>query len=160
MIGPEQPIGHFVSGTYLLFLYLFTCCCVAWLWEKHPGSLPGTQIKRASFEASAVVLATREMFARVCSRKMMGPSHAYDFLATTKVRIQLWSSLNRCLGQSSQRGTTDGAKGIRTHQSSPPSTGCPLWLRVVQQMAKLNQHPPAYHPVDAHDDFQWYDSSF
>ncbi len=47
-----------------------------------------------------------------------------------------------------------------TSPAHHPSTWCPLWLRVVQQMAKLNQHPLAYHPVDAHDDFQRYDSSF
>ncbi len=76
------------------FLYLFTCCSVVWLWEKHPGPVQGTQTKWASFEASAVgeasavALATREMFARVCSRKIIGTSHASDFVATTKVRIQ------------------------------------------------------------------------
>jgi len=38
-------------------------------------------------------------------------------------------------------------------------TWCPLWLCVVQQMAKLNQHPPAYHSLVAHYDFDWYYSS-
>ncbi len=243
------------------------------------------------------------MFAPVCSRKMMGPSHASDFLPTTKVHIQLWSSLNRLpgpvepetvqqmaqraweptspahhpLGRSEPAATNalvedeavatilgmnqkyilpaqnygffhffsakkfsflptspllftsppsylpldfelspelspklesrwNGSKAsalearagvgveparweLEREQSrawsgptnldmllfywqdgqlvhwwllvhSGPSIWCPLWLRVVQQMAKLNQHPPAYHPVDAHDDFQCYDSSF
>jgi hypothetical protein len=54
--------------------FFFTCCSVVWFWEKHPGPGPGTQTKWASVEASAVVLATRQMFARVCSRKMMGHS--------------------------------------------------------------------------------------
>ncbi len=126
-----------------------------WLWEKHPGPVPGTQTKWASFEASAIVLATREMFPRVCSRKIMDRSHASDLLGTTKVRIPLWSSLNRCLAQSIQRGYNWCGKAHKHHQSSPPSTGCPLWLRVVQQVGKLNQHAPAYHPLDTHDDFQW-----
>ncbi len=123
---PEQSIGHFISGTYLLFLYLFTWCCVVWLWEKHPGSVPGTQTKCASFQASAVVLATREMFTRVCSRKMMGPSHASDFLATTKVRIQLWSSLNRCLGQSIQRGYNRWGKGHKHPPVQPTIHWIPM----------------------------------
>jgi hypothetical protein len=154
----EQSIGHFNSGTYQLVFYLITCCCVVWLWQKHPGSVPGTQTKWASFEASAVGLATREMFAHVCSRKIIGPSHAWGFLAETKVRIQLWSSLNRCPGQSIQRGYNRWGKGHKhppvqptihsmlimtpcgttAGQTQPgptsiPSTGCPWPLSVVRQ---------------------------
>jgi len=97
-----------------------------WLWEKHPGPVSGTQTKWATVEASAVVLATREMFARVCSRKMMGRSHASYFLATRKVRIQLWSFLNRTACHRSREGTTDGQMGTSSHQCRPPSTGFQL----------------------------------
>ncbi len=76
-----------------------------WLWQKHPGLVPGTQTNWASFEASVLANLPPGKCLRVfCSTKIMGTSHASDFLATTKVRIQLWSSLNRCLGQSIQRG--------------------------------------------------------
>jgi hypothetical protein len=112
-----------VSPTY----YSCTCLRAAVLWEKHPGSLPGTQTKRASFEASAIVLATREMFAHVCSRKIIGPSHASDFLATTKLHIQLWSSLNRCLGQSSQRGYNRWGKGHK----NPPAQPTIHWMPIM-----------------------------
>ncbi len=117
------------------FLYLFTCCCVVCLWEKHPGPVPATQTKWAKFEASAVgdtsavVLATREMFAHVCSRKIIGLSHASDFVATTKVRIQLRSPLNRCLGQSIQRGYNRWAKGHKhppVGQSELTATNAPV----------------------------------
>ncbi len=73
------------------------------------------------------------MFARVCSRKMMGPSHASDFLATTKVHIQLWSSLNRCLGQSSQRGYNRWRKG---HENPP--------VQPTIHLARVNQQPPMH----------------
>jgi hypothetical protein len=134
---PEQSIGHFIRGTYLRFLYLFTCCCVVWLWEKHPGPVPGTQTKWANFEASAVgetsavVLTTREMFARVCSRKIIGLSHAADFVATTKVRIQLRSSLNRCLGQSIQRGYNRWVKGHK----HPPVQPTIHWVPIITPCA-------------------------
>ncbi len=76
-----------------------------WLWQKHPGLVPGTQTNWASFEASVLANLPPGKCLRVfCGTKIMGTSHASDFLATTKVRIQLWSSLNRCLGQSIQRG--------------------------------------------------------
>jgi len=35
----------------------------------------------------------------------MGTGHASDFRAMTKVRIQLWSSLNRCWASRSREGT-------------------------------------------------------
>ncbi len=114
--------------------------------------------KCSSRRVQYLVLATREMFARVCSRKMMGPSHASDFLATTKVRIQLWSFLNRCMGQSSQRGYNRWGKGHKNPPVQPtihwmpimtpcgttdgqtqpaptsvPSSGCPWWLSVLWQ---------------------------
>jgi hypothetical protein len=73
------------------------------------------------------------MFARVCSRKMMGPSHASEFLATTKVCIQLWSSLNRCLGQLSQRGYNRWPKG---HENPP--------VQPTIHLAGVKQQPPMH----------------
>ncbi len=129
VLNNPYDIGHLPTILVLVYVY-----CVVWLWVLYPAHKPrGRVLRQVQQQTSAVVLATTEMFARVCSRKMMGPSHASDFLATTKVRIQLWSSLNRCLGQSSQRGYNTWCKG---HENPP-----------VQ---------PTIHPLDAHYDSVWY----
>jgi hypothetical protein len=62
---PEQCIGYLFSGTYLLFLYLFPCCCVVGLWQKHPDPVPARQTKWASSEASTVAHLPREKCLRV-----------------------------------------------------------------------------------------------
>jgi len=58
----------------------------------------------------------------------MGPSYAPHFLATTKVRIQLWSFLNRF-----RTGPVDPERVLQqmgpsepAPTSAPCSTGCPL----------------------------------
>jgi len=62
------------------------------------------------------------MFERVCSRKMMGPSHASEFQQKSVFNYgALWTG---AWASWAREGTTDGPKGMRTHQSNPPST----WL--------------------------------
>jgi len=130
-----------------------------WVWEKHPGSLPGTQTKRASFEASAVVdecsstedFHLKQLFLLSCKlqnfwaltfqsviigmmrclrlfvagRWWVPVMHQTFYLQQKSIFnygapwIGAWASRAR-------DGTTDGAKGMRTHQSSPPSTW-PEW---------------------------------
>ncbi len=82
------------------------------------------QTKWASIEASSVVLATREMFARVCSRKMMGPSHASSTL----------SSYN---------------KSPYSIMELPEQVPGPVDPERVQQMGQRAQAPtsPAHHPL-------------
>jgi len=134
-----------VAPTYYFCTYLRAA--MLWGCGRNPGPVPGTQTKWASFEASAVSDLPPENCLRVFTIKIMGPSHASDLLGTTKVRIQLWSFLNRCPGQSIQRGYNRWAKGHK----HPPVHRMPI----MTPWAKLNQHPPAYHPLDVHYEFHW-----
>jgi hypothetical protein len=73
----------------------------------------------------------------------MGPNHALDFLATTKVRIQLWSSLNRCqrgVQQVVQRAWEPTSPAHHPlGRSEPEATNAPVEDEALDAILGMNQ---------------------
>ncbi len=129
MILLNNPQDIFsVAPTYYFCTYLRAA--MLWGCGRNPGPVPGTQTKWASFEASAVSDLPPEKCLRVfLAERLWVPVMHQTCWVQQKSVFNYGASWTGARASRSREGTTDGPKGTSTHQSSPPSTGCPLWLR-------------------------------